>query len=64
MIALVESLRMGYSKLTGFTKRQWEYKPVSISAISNLTLVTASVVFGFMGLVIVSDIMQIIRGQI
>lgn len=64
MIALFDALRMGYSKLTGFTKRKWEYSPISIATISNLTVVTASVVFGFMGLVIVSDIMQIIRGQI
>lgn len=60
-IAIVDIFRMGFSRLTF---RKWEYKPLSMKMINSMTAVAASFVFAFMGLVVLADIMQIIRGQI
>lgn len=64
LIAGIDQLRIWFSKFTKLFKRQWKYTPVSIKMVSNMTLVTATAIFGYMGLIIVSDIMQIIRGSI
>ena len=61
MLAVFDSIRMGFSRITF---RKWAYKPISVSAISSMTAVTASIVFSFMALVIVSDVVQIFRGTL
>lgn len=60
-IAVMDSIRIGFSRLT---RRKWKYTPVSMKMINNMTAVTASAVFSFMGLVIISDIVLIFRGQL
>lgn len=60
-IAVMDWFRIGFSRLT---RRKWKYTPVSMKMINSMTAVTASFVFSFMGLVIISDIVQIFRGQL
>lgn len=60
-IAFMDWFRIGFSRLT---RGKWKYTPVSMKMINTMTAVTASFVFSFMGLVIISDIVQIFRGQI
>lgn len=61
LIAGIDAVRKAFSKIT---RGKWAYKPFSAENVNNMTIITASVVFGFMSLVIISDIVQIVRGQI
>lgn len=59
LVALMDSVKMLYSKIM-----RKEYKYVSLKTVNMMTIVTGSLVFSFMALVIASDIAQIIRQQI
>lgn len=58
-IALCDSFKMRWAKLT-----KKEYKPVSATMFGAMATVSAIVIFGFMGLIILSDISAIVAGTI
>lgn len=58
VFAIIDWFNMGFSKL--FRR---EYNPLGLKALTYTTAVTGSMVFAFMGLLMVSDILNIIRGQ-
>lgn len=58
-IALCDSVKMRWSKI-----RKIEYEPVTQTMFSAMTAVSAIVIFGFMGLIIMSDISAIAAGNL
>lgn len=56
-IAIVDWFKMGFSKIT-----KKEYIPVGVNTIKYLTAITIVPLLGFMGLIILSDVLNIGRG--
>lgn len=59
LFALIDLVKSGWAKVS-----RRDYAPMSFKTIGIITAVTASVIFSFMGLAILSDVLKIIRGQI
>lgn len=58
VVAMMDSAKMAWSKL-----RKRNYSPTTLKFIGYMTIVTGSMVFAFMGLLILSDVLNIFRGQ-
>lgn len=55
-IAIIDSIRMGYARLTKVFKKPVDYKPLPYKHIETLTVLNSLVVFSFMTLIILADI--------